>query len=45
MLLAIDIGNTAIKFGVFEDGDLVKKFIVPTDAEDVLADMSRGSPV
>ena len=22
ILLAIDIGNTAIKFGVFEDGDL-----------------------
>jgi len=42
MLLAIDIGNTAIKFGVFEDGDLVKKFIIPTDAEDVLADMSRA---
>src|SRR3954452_5658467 len=42
MLLAIDIGNTAMKFGVFESDELTKKFIVSTDAEDVLAEMSRA---
>lgn len=30
MLLAIDIGNTAIKFGVFDGEDLNSKFTVPT---------------
>ena len=30
MLLAIDIGNTAIKFGIFDGDRLTSKFIVPT---------------
>lgn len=30
MLLAIDIGNTAAKFGFFRGGDLVSKFVHPT---------------
>jgi type III pantothenate kinase len=30
MLLAIDIGNTAMKFGVFEGDELVSKFVIPT---------------
>src|SRR5687768_3017416 len=30
MLLAIDIGNTAVKFGVFESSSLVDKFSIPT---------------
>lgn len=30
MLLAIDIGNTAIKFGIFESSTLVDKFSIPT---------------
>lgn len=31
MLLAIDIGNSSIKFGVFEGDNLVSKFSVPTE--------------
>ena len=42
MLLTLDIGNTAMKFGVFEGDELIKKFVVPTDADDVPADMSRA---
>ncbi len=30
MLLAIDIGNSAAKFGIFDGENLVKKFTVPT---------------
>ena len=30
MLLAIDIGNSSIKFGIFESGSLVNKFLIPT---------------
>ena len=30
MLLAIDIGNSAIKFGLFEDETLTSKFSIPT---------------
>jgi type III pantothenate kinase len=30
MLLAVDIGNTSIKFGVFDDDRLTSKFVVPT---------------
>lgn len=30
MLLAIDIGNSNIKFGVFDDESLIKKFSIPT---------------
>lgn len=30
MLLAIDIGNSAIKFGIYDGDNLIKKFSVPT---------------
>lgn len=30
MLLAIDIGNTSTKFGIFESGTLIDKFVIPT---------------
>jgi len=30
MLLAVDIGNSAIKFGLFEGGNLTSKFSIPT---------------
>ncbi len=30
MLLAIDIGNSSIKFGIFESGSLVEKFLIQT---------------
>jgi type III pantothenate kinase len=33
MLLAIDIGNSAIKFGVFDGDKLTSKFSIPTDRE------------
>jgi len=33
MLLAIDIGNSSIKYGIFEAGELVDKFSVPTVRE------------
>ncbi|NOT48969.1 MAG: type III pantothenate kinase [Acidobacteria bacterium] len=30
MLLAIDIGNSTTKFGIFESGSLIDKFVIPT---------------
>jgi type III pantothenate kinase len=36
MLLAVDIGNTFTKFGVFENGDLRAKFAVETDTDDLV---------
>jgi type III pantothenate kinase len=36
MLLAVDIGNTFTKFGVFENGDLRSKFAVETDTDDLV---------
>jgi len=33
MLLTVDIGNSAIKFGVFDGGKLTLKFSIPTDRE------------
>ena len=30
MLLAIDIGNSSIKFGIFEAASLADKFLIPT---------------
>src|SRR5688572_7408490 len=30
MLLAIDIGNSSTKFGVFESTNLIDKFVIPT---------------
>lgn len=41
MLLAVDIGNTAIKFGIFDGNPLLTKFSIPTlrdySNEDILA--------
>lgn len=39
MLLAIDIGNSSIKFGVFDRENLVSRFAVPTIAEQTSAEM------
>ena len=36
MLLAVDIGNSFTKFGVFENGELRSKFAVETDTEDLV---------
>ncbi|MEQ1921400.1 MAG: type III pantothenate kinase [Pyrinomonadaceae bacterium] len=33
MLLAVDIGNSAIKFGVFDGKLLITKFSIPTDSD------------
>lgn len=33
MLLAIDIGNTSIKFGVFDGDQLTSKFVIPTSRD------------
>src|SRR5688500_7552633 len=33
MLLAVDIGNSSIKFGVFDGEKLVSKFSIPTERE------------
>ncbi len=30
MLLAVDIGNSSTKFGIFESGSLIDKFLIPT---------------
>ena len=32
MLLAVDIGNANIKFGIFDGDDLISRFSLPTDA-------------
>ncbi len=37
MLLAVDIGNSAIKFGVFDGEILHSKFSIPTETEDLKA--------
>ena len=42
MLLALDIGNTAMKFGVFEGDELIKKFIVATDVDDVSGELRNA---
>src|SRR5437588_9408800 len=41
MLLAIDIGNTAMKFGVFDGDELVSKFVIPTRREYTHDDLAR----
>jgi type III pantothenate kinase len=33
MLLAVDIGNTLIKFGIFDGDQLTSKFVIPTKRE------------
>ena len=42
MLLTIDIGNTALKFGVFDGDDLLSKFFVPTHREYSDDDLRRA---
>lgn len=39
MLLAIDIGNTTIKFGVFDRENLVENFVIPTVRHQTAADI------
>ncbi len=36
MLLAVDIGNSFTKFGLFENGELSSKFVVETDTDDLV---------
>src|ERR1041385_5092463 len=42
MLLAIDIGNTAMKFGVFDNDELRIKFVVSTSSNDIVGDIKRS---
>jgi len=47
MLLAIDIGNSAIKFGVFAEGSLTSKITIPTKRDYTPEEISLalGSPI
>lgn len=38
MLLAVDIGNTSIKFGVFDGENLISRFSLPTDQDNISFD-------
>ena len=40
MLLAVDVGNTSTKFGLFEGDELTEKFTVPTHSTDLVADIN-----
>jgi type III pantothenate kinase len=42
MLLAVDIGNTNIKFGVFDGEDLVSKFSIPTKRQASVNDLESA---
>jgi type III pantothenate kinase len=42
MLLAVDIGNTNIKFGVFDGEDLVSKFSIRTDRQASVNDLGSA---
>jgi type III pantothenate kinase len=42
MLLALDIGNTAMKFGVFEGDELVSKFVLPSSRDYGHDDLRRA---
>src|SRR6476619_4215385 len=48
VLLTIDIGNTAMKFGVFDGETLVSKFVIPTrrdyTAAEIAAEISGRIP-
>src|SRR5436190_21160675 len=41
MLIAVDIGNTSTKFGIFDGGRLSSKFSVPTDPNSTSDDLKR----
>jgi type III pantothenate kinase len=43
MLLTIDIGNSAIKFGVFDGESLVSKLVIPTDREYTADDIAQSA--
>lgn len=43
MLLAIDIGNTSIKFGTFDGNKLISKFVIPTDRSYKPLDISTAT--
>jgi len=45
MLLAVDIGNTAIKFGVFDGEDLKHRSSIPTNSGEVAAAIARFEAV
>ncbi|MFN2412012.1 MAG: type III pantothenate kinase [Pyrinomonadaceae bacterium] len=47
MLLAIDIGNSRIKFGVFEDDNLVSKISIPTKRDFTAGELGGlvGNPI
>ena len=42
MLLAIDIGNSSIKFGIFDDETLLSKFSIPTISELTVDDLTTA---
>ncbi len=42
MLLAIDIGNSFIKFGVFDNKNLVSRFTIPTDRSQTAGEMHQA---
>jgi type III pantothenate kinase len=48
MLLCVDIGNSSIKFGVFDDGNLTSKFSIPTkrdhDADEIAREVGDRMP-
>jgi len=42
MLLAIDIGNSAIKFGVFDGKNLVSRFTIPTERSQTADELHKA---
>jgi type III pantothenate kinase len=42
MLLAVDIGNTSIKFGVFDGDEIVSTHIIPTIRENTAAEIAAS---
>lgn len=46
MLLAVDIGNTSIKFGVFDGEKLISKFSAPTEQQNIsIGDLNIDSTI
>lgn len=43
MLLAIDIGNTSIKFGIFDGDTLLSKFSIPTKRDHTIDDLKAAA--
>ena len=42
MLLAVDIGNTSIKFGLFDGDEIASTHIIPTDKESDAASIAAA---